>query len=53
MGATYSHVFAVASGVRQGGVLSSKIFAIYMDDLIVLLKKSGVGCYIIDCFRYE
>ena len=47
---TFSHVFNVTSGVKQGGVLSPKLFAIYLDDLIVLLRDSGFGCYIIDLF---
>merc|ERR1712015_187742 len=47
---TFSHVFDVNSGVKQGGVLSPKLFAIYLDDLIILLKNSGFGCHIIDLF---
>ena len=42
--------FRVPSGVRQGGVLSPHLFALYVDDLITDLRNSGVGCHIIDLF---
>ena len=45
-----SRSFEVLSGVRQGGVLSPHLFAIYVDDLIVKLRKLKVGCYIGDVF---
>ena len=38
--------FAVKCGVRQGGILSPLLFAIYIDDLIQDLRKSGYGTYI-------
>jgi len=37
--------FNVCNGVKQGGVLSPVLFAVYMDGLIKRLKNSGVGCY--------
>ena len=46
----FSFSFTVQSGVRQGGVLSPHIFAIYVDDLISALQKLNVGCHIIDIF---
>ena len=42
----YSYVFPVLAGVRQGGVLSPTLFAIYMDDLINRLEWSELGCNI-------
>ena len=40
----------VGLGVRQGGVLSTHLFALYIDDLIKELRKLKNGCYIIDVF---
>ena len=45
-----SDAFPAISGVRQGGVLSARFWAVYMDDLIVELRKSGVGCHISNYF---
>ena len=47
---TFSRSFRVLSGVRQGGILSPRLFVIYIDDLLVALRKSGVGCHIVDLF---
>ena len=41
-----SESFRVHSGVRQSGVLSPHLFAVYMDDLILKLKSSQNGCHI-------
>ena len=45
-----SDAFPVISGVRQGGVLSARFWAVYMDDLIYELRNSGVGCRISNYF---
>ena len=45
-----SDAFSVISGVRQGGVLSARFWAVYMDDLIKELRKSGMGCEILNYF---
>jgi hypothetical protein len=41
-----SDYFAALNGVKQGGVVSPVLFCIYMDDLLLSLSRSGVGCYI-------
>ena len=44
-GNTDSNVFGVSNGARQGGVLSLILFSIYLDTLLLALKKSGIqGC---------
>ena len=32
--------------MRQGGVPSPLLFCVYIDDLLVRLSKSAVGCYL-------
>ena len=39
-------LFPVTCGVRQGGILSPYLFAVYIDDLITHLKNSGYGIYV-------
>jgi len=41
-----SSPFDVACGVRQGGVLSPFLFAVYVGELIERLRASGSGIYI-------
>ena len=38
--------FDIKNGVRQGGVLSPILFTVYVDDLLVKLKRNGIGCHI-------
>ena len=45
-----SFSFRVISGVRQGGVLSAKFWAIYMDDLVLKLRNTKKGCHIVELF---
>jgi hypothetical protein len=35
-----------APDIRQGSVLSPALFSVYMDDLIVKLRKAGAGCHL-------
>ena len=41
-----SRVFKIQNGTRQGSVLSPALFSVYVDDLLLLLRQSGVGCYV-------
>ena len=48
-----STCFIISNGVRQGGILAPTLFSIYMDDLSIILSKSGIGCHIDDlCINY-
>jgi len=40
------YYFETLSGVRQGGVLSSALFAIFIDDIVLKVKLANVSCYV-------
>ena len=40
-----SEFFTVMNGVKQGGVLSPVLFAVYADGLLLRLRESGIGCH--------
>ena len=40
--------FNISNGVRQGGILSLSLFAIYIDNLSSLLNIIRIGCHITD-----
>ena len=42
----YSDTFKVSNGVRQGAVSSAILFAVYIDELLQILKCSRIGCHI-------
>ena len=46
----YSHRFTVSNGVRQGAVSSAFLFSVYIDKLLLILKKSRLGCHIDSVF---
>ena len=40
------------TGTRQGGILSSSLFAVFINDVLVKLQKSSLGCHIHNiCFN--
>ena len=39
-----SHKFQLTAGVRQGGVFSPSLFAIFVDDVLEKLQRSSLGC---------
>ena len=45
-----SKEFHVSNGVRQGAVSSAILFGVYIDGLLLLLKKSRLGCHIDNVF---
>ena len=38
--------FCISNGVRQGGILSPKLFSVYVDDLSDKLINQTGGCHI-------
>ena len=38
--------FKITNGTRQGSVLSPALFAVYMDDLLLDLRRLGVGYHV-------
>ena len=43
---SYSKMFSVSNGVRQGAVSSPVLFSVYLNDLYAILRKAGFGCHI-------
>ena len=43
-----SDSFGIGNGVKQGGIISAPLFAIYIDPLISKLNRAKQGCYIGD-----
>ena len=46
----FSQWFHVVAGVRQGGILSPCFYCLYVDDLVTVLERLNVGCYILEVF---
>ena len=49
-GTSSSTSFSITNGVKQGAVLSSVLFCVYIDDLIKTLRKKETGCWINNSF---
>jgi len=45
-----SSAFSVRAGVRQGGILSPVLFAVYVDVLVHRLKSANIGCKMFDIY---
>ena len=45
-GSVVSRIFSVDCGVRQGGVLSPYLFALYIDSIVDRVRNSRTGCYL-------
>jgi exonuclease III len=45
-GDAISQLVKLSVGVRQGGVLSPFLFAVCVDDILIILNKSNLGCHI-------
>ena len=45
-GQAMSEYFTISNGVRQGGILSPRLFAVYVDDLFKQLNDARSGCFI-------
>ena len=46
LGGKRSSSFRLTNGTRQGSVLSPLLFSVYLDDLLVELRKLQLGCHI-------
>ena len=44
-GSERSSTFRISNGTRQGSVMSPTLFCVYLDELIIELRKLGLGCY--------
>ena len=38
--------FGISNGVKQSRVISPLLFSLYIDELFLLLKESGMGCHV-------
>ena len=47
---TFSAWFPINAVVRQGGVLSPDFYSIYVDELLAILQRAGIGCYVLGTF---
>ena len=43
---SFSNKVKLSAGIRQGGILSPYLFALFVDSILYKLKKSSLGCHI-------
>ena len=48
---TYSSMFTLSNGVRQGGVISALLYCFYGNELFEILRNSGYGCWLNGSFH--
>ncbi|VDI39629.1 Hypothetical predicted protein [Mytilus galloprovincialis] len=46
----FSNSFPVRQGVRQGGIISTHVYKMYINDLLTELEENGMGQYIVTNF---
>ena len=44
-GDAFSDEFDVPLGTKQGGIISPKLFSLYIDDMAAILRRNGLGCH--------
>ena len=49
-GGSRSSLFPIVNGTRQGSILSPALFALYVDELLVELRRLGIGCRVADVY---
>ena len=49
-GNSRSSLFPIVNGTRQRSILSQALFALYVDELLVELRRLGIGCKVADIF---
>ena len=49
-GSSYSALFDVPLGTKQGGISSPGFFSLYINEIITILRKRGLGCHLISEF---
>jgi len=45
-GGAMTDYFTALNGVKQGTVLSPFLYYVYVDDVLLILSKASVGCFI-------
>ena len=43
---SFSNIFSLTNGVRQGAVLSAILYCFYVNNLFQILRRNGTGCWL-------